>query len=215
MVIAAPRTALPVGNPTWAPDVDTEETTGVDAVGPRAIDSLPACFERLIEMQPSAPAVILRRPGRRDRVWNRAAVEHRAVRIGMLCADLGLAADAAVAIAGHGALDVMGAAYFILATGRILTDAPDAALVLDDALLARADVLREPYRLRCVVHGSDAAAHLGGDRFTQAQLLRAARRSAPEDAGLLWRGLYALATGKPFVVDAGDRPDARLAVCAA
>jgi hypothetical protein len=185
-------------------------------VGPRAIDSLPDTFARLIERDPGAPAVVLRRGEGRERIWTRAAVEHRAVRIAALCADLGLAADARVAITGHGALDVVATAFFLLATGRVLTTPEDAVLVVDDALLARAHELRQPYTLRAVVFGRDAAARLGGATFTHTGLLRAAlRHDARLGDDLLGRCLHALATGEPLVVDAHGGAEARNAVCAA
>ncbi len=184
-------------------------------MSPRSFDSLPACFEHLIWSDPGAPAVVLRRPGGRDRIWTRAAVEHRAVRIGALCAGLGLAADARVAITGHGALDVLAAAWYVLATGRLLCDGA-APFALDDATLARADGLREHYALRCAVMAFDAAAHLGGTAYGHRALLHAVLRDeVAADGLLLSRCLRALATGAPVVVEAAGLSNARDAVCAA
>jgi hypothetical protein len=183
---------------------------------PRTSDSLPASFEQLIRTDPSAPAVILRRRDGRDRIWTRAAVEHRAVRIGALCARLGLAANAHVAIVGQGVLDVLAAAWYVLATGRVLCEAGAAQFTLDDATLARADGLREHYALRCAVMAFDTAARLGGGAYTQLGLLDAVLREEPRlGANLLSRCLRALATGEPVVVEAAGRPNARDAVCAA
>jgi hypothetical protein len=183
---------------------------------PRGIDSLPASFEQLIWTDPAAPAVVLRRRDGRDRIWTRAAVEHRAVRIGALCAALGLAADARVAIAGHGALDVLASAWYVLATGRLLCEPAEAQFTLDDAVLARAVGLHEHYALRCAVMALHPAARLGGATFTQQGLLHAVvREDVRLERGLLARCLHALATGEPVVVEATGLPNARDAVCAA
>ena len=67
--------------------------------------TVPRRFESLLERDPYSPAVVLIRPGARDRVWVRAAVEHRAVRIAGVCSLLGLASQARVAFSGHGAVN--------------------------------------------------------------------------------------------------------------
>lgn len=123
-----------------------------------ATGTVPGRFEAHLAQDPYAPAVLLYRAGGRVRRWTRAAIEHRAMRIGTLCAAYGLGADARVTIRVTDAIDVMAAVYYALATGRILT-APDAAeLVIDDALLAQPYGLDPEYVLRVLVCPDDPAA---------------------------------------------------------
>lgn len=179
--------------------------------------TLPARFEDLLEADPFAPAVILVRPRRRDRLWARAAVEHHAIRIAGLCATLGLGPRDDVAICAGGALDVMATAWFVLASGRALTTADDA-LLLDDDRLAHARTISDDYALYSFAKPGDVALRLRDRTLTHATLLDALDGDdpvPPEVSPLLWAGLRALCTGEPLRVLADAAGDARAAVSAA
>ena len=118
--------------------------------------TVPHRFTALLEEDPFAPALVLTRTGSRDRIWVRAAVEHRAVRIAGACAKRAVPFQARVAFTGHGTLDRLAASLFVLATGRILVDSPDADFVIDDEICRESEVSASPaYVLRCVTRSSD------------------------------------------------------------
>lgn len=175
--------------------------------------TVPRRFETLLERDPYAPAVVLVRPGARDRVWVRAAVEHRAVRIAGVCSLLGLPSQARVAFSGHGALDRMAAAWFVLATGRVLVEGTDADFLIDDALCRQSEIRTEPYTLRCTVQTSDPAAAMPTP-MSHRDLLRLlmAGRAPETDLG---QALQALALGEPLVLHAHADADPRALVYAA
>lgn len=163
------------------------------------IASVPRCFESMLEREPDAPAVVLVRPGGRDRVWVRAAVEHRAVRIAGVCARVGLAPHASVAIACQGALDRLAAAWFVLATGRILVLAGEADFTIDDELCRQSEIRTEPYSIRCVVQPTDPAALLPAP-VPHNELLRLVFSNALPAESPLVQAVHALATGRPLEI---------------
>jgi hypothetical protein len=175
--------------------------------------TVPRRFESLLERDPYSPAVVLIRPGARDRVWVRAAVEHRAVRIAGVCSLLGLASQARVAFSGHGALDRMAAAWFVLATGRVLVEGTDADFEIDDALCRQSEIRTEPYSLRCTVQTSDPAVAMPTPHSHRELLRMLMSGRAPEsDLGL---ALQALALGEPLLLHAAPDADPRALVYAA
>ncbi len=120
------------------------------------------------------------------------------MRIGTLCAAHGLGADARVAITVSDPIDVMAAAFYALATGRILT-APDAAeLVIDDNLVAQPYGLDPQYVLRVLVCEEDPAAWF--DRpLDQATLAGLVQGEAPTGLGpALDEALSTLWYGSPL-----------------
>jgi hypothetical protein len=169
------------------------------------VTTVPRRFETLLETDPTAPALVLVRAGARDRVWIRAAVEHRAVRLAGAFARAGLPGDARVRFTGTGALDRLAVTYFALATGRVLLDdgVVDAgAFVVDDAALRSAAIAAEPYTLRTIVRSSDAALALPAIR-THGEVFRAimAGHALASEIG---RAIESLALGEPLVIDAAS-----------
>jgi hypothetical protein len=173
--------------------------------GPRA-DSVPGCFEGLLGAEPHAPAVILVRADGRRRVWTRAAVEHRAVRLGAYIAGRHLGRNDAVAVTTTGALDTMAAVYLLLASGRRLASPGDALHRIGDEDFATADLGSQRYQIACAVVGGDAAM-LSGGRFIRHRDLLARASNGRVEPGLqpdlVARALVALATGAPLTVE-GD-----------
>jgi hypothetical protein len=175
------------------------------------ITTVPRRFETLLEAEPMAPALVLVRSGARDRVWIRAAVEHRAVRLAGAFARAGLSGRARIRFAGAGALDRLAVAYFALATGRVLlddgVDDPGAFVVDDDALRAAA-IAAEPYALRSVVRSSDPALALPAV-CSHGEVFRAVMAGHPFDSAI-GRAIESLALGEPLVIDAGGTESTEL-----
>ena len=171
-------------------------------------------FTALLEEDPFAPALVLTRTGSRDRIWVRAAVEHRAVRIAGACAKRAVPFQARVAFTGHGTLDRLAASLFVLATGRILVDSPDADFVIDDEICRESEVSASPaYVLRCVTRSSDHAAVVTG-LLTHGELYRVAigGRLPDSDFG---RAIESLALGVPVQVQGDQAVELRPLVYAA
>ena len=179
------------------------------------IDTVTGRFERLLMRDPFAPAVVMVRPGARDRVWVRAAIEHRAVRLAGLCTWAGLPSSAHVAFEGSNALDRMAAAFFILCSGRTLVidggahGVADhvADMAIDDAFLAHPRGLVPPFTLRGISRSCDPAALLPRP-VTHGELAAMVLAGRPPD-GPMGEVLTALATGEPLAVNAGCEDDAR------
>lgn len=177
------------------------------------ISTVPRRFESLLERDPFAPALVLTRVGSRDRVWVRAAVEHRAVRLAGACALRGLASHARVAFTGHGALDRLAVSLFVLSTGRILVEAGEADFAIDDEICRQAEVRSTPYTLRCTVQSGDPAADFTrllshGELFRQ---VIGGRAPASE----MGRAVASLALGEPLIVQGDIAVDLRALVYAA
>lgn len=162
------------------------------------IESVPHRFEALLDADPTAPAVVLVRPDGRERVWVRAAVEHRAVRLAGACAAAGVPAGVRLAFRGHGLLDRMATAWYALATGRLLVDG-DADFTVDDEILRVSELEPRPYLLRACVRSSEPAAWLPG-LLTHGELLRRALGGCLPSTpmGVV---VTALATGRPLRVE--------------
>ena len=167
------------------------------------IRSVPQQFEGLIEAAPLAPAVILVRPDRPDRVWVRAAVEHRAARVAAVCASLGLSSGAQVALELKGALDRLAAAYYVLATGRVLVPPGPNAFILDARVISQSEVRAAPYALRSGARSADLATTIPRPLAHADLFALLLERGGPEDDPV-WQALLGLATGKPLVVQADD-----------
>lgn len=171
--------------------------------------SVPAQFERLLAQDPLAPAVVLERVGVPDRVWNRAAVEHRATILGGLCADRGLTSDAPVVVRVQSAVDCIAAVYFALATGRPLAAEAEGAFVIDDALLGRLGAQRHPYTLCTAVVPADRAL-LGAATWSHARLLNAVLTGAPVPVSPgVARALDVLVSGQAWQVKGRAAADSR------
>lgn len=167
----------------------------MDTVLSKTGATVPARFESLLAQGPYAPAVLLYRSNGRVRRWTRAAVEHRAMRVGTLCAAYGLGAVARVAVDVTHQLDAMAAAFYALATGRILTTPDAAEFVIDDTLMSQPYGLDPEYVLRVLVCSDDPATWV--DRpLHQGGLASLIERDAPsglgptldEALGTLWHG---------------------------
>ena len=161
------------------------------------IRSVPQQFEGLIEAAPLAPAVILVRPDRPDRVWVRAA------RVAAVCASLGLSSGAQVALELKGALDRLAAAYYVLATGRVLVPPGPNAFILDARVISQSEVRAAPYALRSVARSDDLATTIPRPLAHADLFALLLERGGPEDDPV-WQALLGLATGKPLVVQADD-----------
>ena len=177
------------------------------------VSTIPHFAEALLAEAPEAPALVLRRAGARDRVWCRAAVEHRAVGIAGFCVAQGLRANAAVLITAVGPLDVMAAVWFVLATGRRLGGLPDAAFALDDAAFQRARADRADYTLCTTVGPADPAlAEPAG--WSHERLMGAVLNEEPIPLRpLVARALRALVRPEPWIIEGANL--GRLAISAA
>jgi hypothetical protein len=176
--------------------------------------TVPAQFERLLSDEPLAAAVVLERGGAPDRVWNRAAIEHRATIIGGLCAARSLAAGAPVRVRVRSAVDCIAAVYFALATGRPLAAEAEDAFVIDDRLLLRLGAQRHRYTLCTAVGPADRALE-GPAPWSHARLLSAMTSGAPVPVSpAVGRALGVLVTGKPWRVAGRAAADGRSASAA-
>ncbi|MCB9535085.1 MAG: hypothetical protein H6704_02390 [Myxococcales bacterium] len=176
--------------------------------------TVPARFEHLLSEDPFAAAVVLERGGAPDRVWNRAAIEHRATVIGGLCAALGLGATAPVAVRVRSAVDCIAAVHFVLASGRSLAAEAEGAFVIDDHLLGRMGAQRHPYTLCTAVGPADRALE-GAAPWSHARLLSALGSGVPVPvAPAVGRALGVLVSGKAWRVQGRAAADGRSASAA-
>lgn len=168
-------------------------------------ETLPGRFESRLDEDPFAAAVTLRRPNGVVRVWTRAAVEHRAVRVGAFCAQEGLAAGARVAVTASGALDALAVVWFTLASGRVLATPDLADFVVDDQRLAGVPRLQEGYTLRSLVLPKDPALAFRDEVVDHAALTKlvAEPRITPILEGMTWVALQHLETGESIEVAPG------------
>lgn len=161
--------------------------------------TLPGRFEALLDDNPLAPSIILTRPNGRKRVWARAAIEHRAVRIGAYCASVGLPVGARVKIHARGALNVLSGIFFILASGRILAHQGPTDLTLDELILANLASISGSYTLRNIALPSEQAVAVGDRCIDHACLLDEVENKVPLPISqLCTHALYHLATGEPI-----------------
>ncbi len=172
------------------------------------MESVPSRFEQLLFDVPDAPAVVRVRKGGRRRVWSRAAVEHRAIRVAIYCTEQGLAAGARVSVAATDPVDRMGAIFFVLASGRILSSPERADLVLSpDTFGWTLGETQEDYLLRSVVAPGDPALDFG-ELLSHAELAEALLTREPLFESPLQRAAQALLTGEPLVFGPADAESA-------